>query len=1431
MPKVSWLDQFRQSLNSTKRRTNRVAAKPAELLEERALLTVTSLLISNELTVLADGNETLQLGVDPINPTVVQLLVNGQRDTSVPRVLAADLRAVSIQAGQGENLIDVNSVSPTDFTYRDPITGTGLRISIDAGNGNDTILGSQGFDDTIIGGHGDDLINSLPTNPITGRLVIEGNDGQDTIFGGSGNDSISGNDGFDSIDAGDGDDTILGGDNSDTLIAGVGNDSVSGGSAHDLITGGLGNDTLSGDGGSDTITGDEGDDLVLGAGGNDNLNGDGQSVAVPGNDVVLGNSGDDTLLGGGGADSLNGGLGDDVLQSVAVNLAIGDAAVYEGAVAQFNSLSFPIVLSTALQTPVIVNYTITGGTAINGIDYVTPTGSITIPAGTTTSSITISTIGDAVSEGDETVVITLTSASNTVTLVSTTATGTIADDEATGSFSVPSINVAGGMDPTVAPPDATGDVGIDHFVQTINTATSALVTIFNKTDGSLAAPSFLMSTLAPAGTSATNGSGDAVVLFDTLANRWLMAEFSDPTSATPNDLHIYISDTSAATNNPADWTYFNFTMPAFPDYLKFGVWPDGYYMTTNETTGPAVYVFDRTSMLNGGTPSPFQRFSGPGLAGFNFQSFTPADLDGSVAPPTNTPGYFMRHRDDEAHSPATANATSDFVELWQLTTDFVTPANSAFTLVASIPVSEFDSSVGGLTAFAGITQPFGPSLDPIREVIMNRLSYRNFGTYEVMLGNFVTDTNGLDHAGVRWFELRRTGTGPWSLYQEGTQAPDQDNRWLGAIAMDGAGNIALGYNVSSTGTFPGMRYSGRRANAVLGLMPEAEVTVASGTSPQFSNRWGDYAGMSIDPVDDRTFWFTSQYATGNFWATRVAAFSFGTPPLPTVTPPNASPSVDVGDLLVGDAGNDIVLAGSGSDLIVGGSEDDTIDGNDGDDTIYGAGGKDSLNGGNGNDSLLGQAGNDLVQGDAGNDFVDGGPGTNVLYGDDSLGLTSGNDTLVGGTNTDIQFGGAGDDVLYGGGGADILNGEDGNDTLNGQAGTDTLNGGNGDDVVNWNGIANGNDVVSDADGADAIVVRGDNVADTFLVSQSGSTLLITEGAATLAIKGSPEVVGSPIEQVILNLLGGDDLVTISSIDAVGTTSVIVNGGDGNDVITAVGANLGGSQVLLNGDSGNDTITGSNNIDVISGGLGDDLLRGGLGDDEIAGNEGADQLTGDAGNDVLSGDVGNDTLLGSAGNDLLAGGLDNDDLNGGSENDTLVGDFGNDLLNGDLGNDSLFGDGGQDTLLGAVGNDTLDAGENDDVLIGHTGNDVIRGGHGNDLIQGREGNDTIDGGDGHDTIDGGDGDDAISAGDGNDFVSGTNGNDTILGGDGNDTLSGGAGNDLLLGQEGDDLIGGNSGADTVAGGQGTDAVKLDVADVLNEDFILTANLLAKLDATT
>ncbi len=460
-------------------------------------------------------------------------------------------------------------------------------------------------------------------------------------------------------------------------------------------------------------------------------------------------------------------------------------------------------------------------------------------------------------------------------------------------FAAPRQRLAGQGYNGVNPPDTIGDVGASYYIQAINASAGTTFTVYDKSDGSMAAGPLTLDSLGSG--FCADGLGDPVVVYDHLAGRWLLSEFSN----SGNRMCVYVSQTGDPISG--GWYNYDFTAPNFPDYPKYAVWGDAYYVTANESS-PAVYALQRSEMLTGAAAA-MQRFTAPPLGGFGFQVLTPGDVDGP-APPAGAPGTMIRHRDDEAHNPGSNNPSQDYLEIFEVDVDWANAANSTFTGPTQIAVAEFDSDLCGLTSFECIQQP-GTStrLDPLREPVMWRAQYRNFGAYETLVGSFVTDVNGSDRAGVRWFELRRAG-GAWGLHQEGTYSIDSTSRFMSSTAMDGDGNLATAYNVSSSSVHPGLRYAGRLASDPAGTLPQGELTLVSGSASNSANRYGDYSSLNLDPVDECTFWFTGEYNASSSWSTWIASFSFdgcggggggNTAPQVTISSPADGASFTEGD--------------------------------------------------------------------------------------------------------------------------------------------------------------------------------------------------------------------------------------------------------------------------------------------------------------------------------------------------------------------------------------------------------------------------------------------------------------------------------------------------------------------------------------------------------
>ena len=428
------------------------------------------------------------------------------------------------------------------------------------------------------------------------------------------------------------------------------------------------------------------------------------------------------------------------------------------------------------------------------------------------------------------------------------------------------VNLDAQLNTGVNPSDNVLEVGPNHVIQMINGGSGSYFRIYDKAGTAVGAQTYMDNFVNAIGSiSAYSGAGDPIVLYDALADRWLMSEFS----SSGNRMIVAISTTA---NPTGTWYAYSFTAPGFPDYPKYGVWNGMYIVTTNESS-PSVYALDRTKMLAGNSTATAQRFTTAGYPTIGFESLTPVTFEHGTAPPAGAEGMCMRI----AEAAWGGGIANDRLELWTMTIDWVTPGNSAITGPTFLNTAAFDTGLCGYTSFSCIDQPSSSTnLDPLREVLMNRIQYRNLGTHEAMVCCHSIDVNGADLAGVRWYELRRTGGigNAWTIFQQGTWSPDTHSRWMGAIAINNAGDIGLAYNVSSSTVFPSIRYTGRYASDPLGTMTFAETSIVAGTNANGSNRYGDYNSLDVDPADGNSFWGTSNYNPASGWRTRMFAFSF-----------------------------------------------------------------------------------------------------------------------------------------------------------------------------------------------------------------------------------------------------------------------------------------------------------------------------------------------------------------------------------------------------------------------------------------------------------------------------------------------------------------------------------------------------------------------------
>ncbi|MGE5318260.1 MAG: BACON domain-containing protein [Chloroflexota bacterium] len=412
------------------------------------------------------------------------------------------------------------------------------------------------------------------------------------------------------------------------------------------------------------------------------------------------------------------------------------------------------------------------------------------------------------------------------------------------------------------PPDCNGTIGPNHYMQTVNTTYA----IYDKNGTKVAGPTNMNQLFGSVPGSSCN-DGDPIVLYDEMADRWFAAEFS--LCQNPNRMLIAISTTNDPTGT---WYQYSFNMNGMPDYEKFGIWNDGYYMGTNTSSGTDIYVFERAVMIAGGTNPKMVSFDNqwrPGTVD-GFVMVPPVDCDGD-APPANEPALFIAQQDDAF------GGSADQLWIYELHADWTTTTNSTFTRVQQLNVEPYDSNFGN--NWNNIKQPnTSQEVDGVPQVIMNVPQYRNWGSYETLMCCHTVDVDQTDHAGVRWYELRRVNSGDWTVRQSGTYAPDEHSRWMGSVMMNGSREIGLGYSISSTSVFPGIRYTGQTQeeyNAASGIMDVAEGVIHEGTASQTgANRWGDYSGLQVDPVDDEVFWYTNQYVSGG-QKTKVGSFNVG----------------------------------------------------------------------------------------------------------------------------------------------------------------------------------------------------------------------------------------------------------------------------------------------------------------------------------------------------------------------------------------------------------------------------------------------------------------------------------------------------------------------------------------------------------------------------
>ena len=427
------------------------------------------------------------------------------------------------------------------------------------------------------------------------------------------------------------------------------------------------------------------------------------------------------------------------------------------------------------------------------------------------------------------------------------------------------------------PPDMNGDVGPRHYVQAVN----SLLRVFDKAGTPLTPPFKISDLFASLNTPCSlRNDGLAIVQYDQLADRWLISQYCN--NFPPFRQLIALSKTGDPTGEYYLW---EFVMPnnRLNDFSKFGVWPDGYYMSDEEFTGSdyngaGIFAFDRAKMLRGEPNVRYIYFNTVSDSPERRRNMIPSDLDGLTPPPAGTPNVFVSYTADEYGDAA------DAIRLFDFHASFGSPSQSTFTERPESPlaVAPFDPTSPQFRA--DIRQPApGDFLDSNSDRVNYRAAYRNLGDRQSIVVNQTvrTSSSGEYRAGVRVHELSKSGTA-FTVRDSSTIGDAASSRWIGGVAQDGQGNLAVSYNYVRDDKQPSILYTGRLASEPVGAF-RTEATLVEGTGVQraFGYRWGDYNSINIDPNDDCTFWTTGEYyslASQEFseftWLTRIGTFRF-----------------------------------------------------------------------------------------------------------------------------------------------------------------------------------------------------------------------------------------------------------------------------------------------------------------------------------------------------------------------------------------------------------------------------------------------------------------------------------------------------------------------------------------------------------------------------
>ena len=431
-----------------------------------------------------------------------------------------------------------------------------------------------------------------------------------------------------------------------------------------------------------------------------------------------------------------------------------------------------------------------------------------------------------------------------------------------------------GLQASVEPSDNNIAIGPNHVLQMTNNNKSTYIRIWDKA-GNLLVASKLVGSLD----GNVNDCGDPNVIYDPQADRYIFnvlysCSFSD------KKLLVLISQTNDPTG--AYYVYTISSTNGNPDYPKISSWGNSYFITINGNS-PTIFALNRNKMINGKNLGTIQTFKLSRFPMIGFQAASPVQITGTTAPPNGESAVCIRVADDAWG----ANVEPDHLEIFLLSINWSNPNLSTITGPIDLNTIAYNSNLCNFNSGSCIPQPgSSKKLDPLSNIVMDKVQYRNFGDHEAIVASHVCNADGNGTAGIRWYELRRDGSDNWFIYQQGTYQPDLTDRWMSSISLNGDGSIALGYNLSNaTNVYPSGGFTGRAACDPLNTMTVAENVVAVGAKANSYNRYGDYNGMMVD-LTDNSFWLTTQYNPTSSWATEVTHF--------TITPcsgPNAPANI------------------------------------------------------------------------------------------------------------------------------------------------------------------------------------------------------------------------------------------------------------------------------------------------------------------------------------------------------------------------------------------------------------------------------------------------------------------------------------------------------------------------------------------------------------